>query len=188
MSRSARGPRPAKVQEWSARLARFHASQMSVADFCRAESVSPASLYRWKKQLAKKPGTSSTGANGTRHVDVDSGAQSTVPQATRPRLGSDATAHVSGPKRTINPIPYRSARRSPKFGSSIRRPPPRPAQDAPLRRGRILALLPRAGGRHVRNAGPAGSRVLPNAAIAGWHGDVILSVAQRGICGGSNRG
>jgi len=105
MSRSARGPRPAKVQEWSARLARFHASQMSVADFCRAESVSPASLYRWKKQLAKKPGTSSTGANGTRHVDVDSGAQSTVPQATRPRLGSDATAHVSGPKTHHQPDP-----------------------------------------------------------------------------------
>jgi len=33
MSRPARGTRPAKVQEWSARLDRFHASQISVADF-----------------------------------------------------------------------------------------------------------------------------------------------------------
>jgi len=100
MSRPARGPRPAKVQEWSTRLARFRASRMSVADFCRAESVSPASLYRWKKQLAKEPS-----ANGTRRVDVGSDAQSAVPQATCPRLGSDATAHVSDPKTYGQPDP-----------------------------------------------------------------------------------
>ncbi len=61
MSRPSHGPRPVKVQEWSDRLARFHASQMSVADFCRAESVSPASLYRWKKLLGKDPALRNTG-------------------------------------------------------------------------------------------------------------------------------
>lgn len=38
-------PRPEKVQEWSARLARLAASGMSLAQFYQQEGVSEASLY-----------------------------------------------------------------------------------------------------------------------------------------------
>ena len=90
------GLRPAKVQERSARLARFHASRMSVADCCRAESVSPASFYRWKDQFANEPLASGTGVNSTRRIGT--GAKAAVPRATCPRLGSDVAARVSCPK------------------------------------------------------------------------------------------
>ena len=46
-----RGPRPAKIEEWSRRLERLKASGASVAEFCEAESVSAASVYYWKKWL-----------------------------------------------------------------------------------------------------------------------------------------
>ena len=46
-----RGPRPAKIEEWSRRLERLKASGTSVAEFCKAESVSAASVYYWKKRL-----------------------------------------------------------------------------------------------------------------------------------------
>ncbi len=42
---------PVKVEQWSERLRRFGESGQTVADFCRAECVSQASFYRWKKTL-----------------------------------------------------------------------------------------------------------------------------------------
>jgi len=39
-------------QQWQALLARQAASGQSVEAFCRSESVTPASFYRWRKQLA----------------------------------------------------------------------------------------------------------------------------------------
>ena len=124
MTRPSRGARPAKVQEWSDRLARLHASRTSVADFCRAESVSPASLYRWQKQLAKEPGANGTSANGPHHIDVGSDAKRLSHR--QHARGSEATRRLmlQAQRLTTNAIPYRPARRSPKFGSSIRRPPP----------------------------------------------------------------
>lgn len=36
---------------WSKRLERFAQSQMTIADFCKSEGVSPASFYHWKKRM-----------------------------------------------------------------------------------------------------------------------------------------
>lgn len=36
---------------WRDRLSRFHASQLSVAEFCRQEGVSDPSFYQWRKRL-----------------------------------------------------------------------------------------------------------------------------------------
>jgi hypothetical protein len=37
--------------EWRERMLRFAASGQSVKQFCQAESISPWSFYRWRKQL-----------------------------------------------------------------------------------------------------------------------------------------
>ena len=42
-----------KEVEWRQRLARFAASGQQVKPFCYAESVSEATFYRWRKQLAE---------------------------------------------------------------------------------------------------------------------------------------
>jgi hypothetical protein len=44
-----------KRQEWAARLQRFQENPASVAAFCRAEGVSSASFYLWKRRLAVEP-------------------------------------------------------------------------------------------------------------------------------------
>jgi len=46
-----RGPSPVKVRQWHERLLRFEHSGQTVAQFCRKERVSEASLYRWRKEL-----------------------------------------------------------------------------------------------------------------------------------------
>ena len=38
-------------QLWSDRLARYSASDLSVAAFCAAEGISPNSLFYWKRRL-----------------------------------------------------------------------------------------------------------------------------------------
>ena len=43
-----------KVREWSRRLKRFVKSDQTVAEFCRAESVSEPSFYYWKRKLGVK--------------------------------------------------------------------------------------------------------------------------------------
>jgi len=43
------GSSPVKVRQWRARLLRFQESGQTVAEFCRKEKVSEASLYRWRK-------------------------------------------------------------------------------------------------------------------------------------------
>ncbi len=49
-----RGSNPAKVQQWTDRLARFQKSNLKVPAFCRNEGVSVPSFYQWKKRLASK--------------------------------------------------------------------------------------------------------------------------------------
>jgi transposase len=49
-----------KRQEWAARLRRFQQNPSSVEAFCRAEGVSSASFYLWKRRLAVEPTTSTT--------------------------------------------------------------------------------------------------------------------------------
>lgn len=46
-----RGSSPVKIRQWRERLLRFQKSGQTVAEFCRKERVSEASLYRWRKQL-----------------------------------------------------------------------------------------------------------------------------------------
>ncbi len=47
------GPRPAKVQEWSARLGRFAASGQTIKEFCLSEQVSQPTFYHWRRILAE---------------------------------------------------------------------------------------------------------------------------------------
>ena len=42
--------------EWQALLSRFETSGLSVEAFCLAESVSPASFYRWRGLLGRASG------------------------------------------------------------------------------------------------------------------------------------
>ena len=61
----ARGPRPGKIEEWSRRLERLQASGASVAQFCKAEAVSTASVYRWMRILGRRAATRSNTNKGT---------------------------------------------------------------------------------------------------------------------------
>ena len=44
-----------RLSLWTERFERFHSAQVTVAEFCRCESVSVATFYRWKEQLNPKP-------------------------------------------------------------------------------------------------------------------------------------
>lgn len=48
-------PRAETVTLWMERLQRFEQSQMTVAQFCAAESVSQPSFYNWKRKLRSSP-------------------------------------------------------------------------------------------------------------------------------------
>lgn len=48
-------PRAENVTLWMERLQRFEQSQMTVAQFCAAESVSQPSFYNWKRKLRSSP-------------------------------------------------------------------------------------------------------------------------------------
>lgn len=48
--------RSGKEVEWRQRLARFAAGSQQIKQFCQAESVSEATFYRWRKQLAEAGG------------------------------------------------------------------------------------------------------------------------------------
>ena len=62
-----------KEVEWRQRLARFAANNQAVKSFCQAESVSEATFYRWRKQLASPCGA----APSTGFIDV--GVMPTAP-------------------------------------------------------------------------------------------------------------
>lgn len=68
------GKRNAAETAWRARMARYRGGSLTVAEFCRRETVSVASFYHWRKRLAptvapKSPrqrsrgGSPSTGAS-----------------------------------------------------------------------------------------------------------------------------
>jgi transposase-like protein len=40
-----------KIEEWTKRLSRFAATDVTVARFCRREGVSAPAFYAWKKKL-----------------------------------------------------------------------------------------------------------------------------------------
>ncbi len=47
-------PRPETIRRWTERLQRFKQSDMTVAQFCRAEGISPPSFYQWKRELGEE--------------------------------------------------------------------------------------------------------------------------------------
>lgn len=48
-------PRPETIRRWTERLRRFAQSGATVPDFCRAEGVSSAAFYQWKRKLSHEP-------------------------------------------------------------------------------------------------------------------------------------
>ena len=57
MAKSARKWRRRTPEQWRELLERQAASGQSVEAFCRAESVTTASFYRWRKQLGTQGAT-----------------------------------------------------------------------------------------------------------------------------------
>ncbi len=45
-------PRPETIRRWTERMQRFVQSGTTVPDFCRAEGVSSAAFYQWKRKLS----------------------------------------------------------------------------------------------------------------------------------------
>ncbi|GEM_PF-1007108 len=39
-------------QKWQAALANYQRSQLSIAEYCREHSITPASFYRWRKKTS----------------------------------------------------------------------------------------------------------------------------------------
>lgn len=64
-----------KEVAWRQRLARFAASGQKIKPFCHAESVSEATFYRWRKQLAETG--DATPADGF----IDAGVMAPAPAA-----------------------------------------------------------------------------------------------------------
>ncbi|WP_155524408.1 IS66 family insertion sequence element accessory protein TnpA [Burkholderia sp. PAMC 28687] len=76
-----------KEVEWRQRLARFATCGQQIKSFCKAELVSEATFYRWRKQLAERG--DATPAVGF----VDVGVMSSTPEAqsmTQDQLASAA--------------------------------------------------------------------------------------------------
>jgi len=94
----ARVASPKKAAEWAERLGRFEASELTVVRFCKAERVSPASLYLWRKRLAKRQAASVPRAarHAFRPVEVvPSAASRDEPQA-RIRLPGGIAIELGG--------------------------------------------------------------------------------------------
>ena len=74
MARSGRRWRRRTLEQWQALLERQAASGQSVEAFCRGESVTTASFYRWRKQLggqgAVAETTAQTGPPAPAFVDL----------------------------------------------------------------------------------------------------------------------
>ena len=56
--------RAEKVAEWQQRLARFHRSGTSIAQFCYDEGVSTPSFYVWRRKLRRRPAAASASGAG----------------------------------------------------------------------------------------------------------------------------
>ncbi|WP_455289099.1 IS66 family insertion sequence element accessory protein TnpA [Cupriavidus necator] len=56
-----------KEVEWRRRLVKFVASGQQVKEFCRIEQVSPATFYRWRRQLDAIDGSE---APATGFIDI----------------------------------------------------------------------------------------------------------------------
>ena len=89
----ARGSRGEKVAEWQERLARFHRSGVSIAQFCHDEGVSTPSFYIWRRKLQRKP--AAAGSSGAVRLTAESAAAGQSVQR-QPRQGSFVPVRVLG--------------------------------------------------------------------------------------------
>ena len=73
---------------WSERLARFQSADLTVAEFCRRESISAPSFYLWKKRLdpdpANKPRSRAESANRAKFVPIHVNAMMIATKLTLP--------------------------------------------------------------------------------------------------------
>ena len=46
-------PNPELARQWRQRIARFHDSEKTIAEFCHAEGYSVASFYQWRRRLRR---------------------------------------------------------------------------------------------------------------------------------------
>ena len=75
---------PAKVEQWTACLARFQDSGLTVAEFCRKEGVSPASFYQWRRKLPNV----TNGGGAVRRMDKLQGEKEPAGATSESRIGS----------------------------------------------------------------------------------------------------
>lgn len=59
--------------EWRSLLARYSCSALTVAGFCQAEGICPASFYRWQALLGKDQESNNITLAGARQGFVDIG-------------------------------------------------------------------------------------------------------------------
>ena len=92
------GSSPVKVRQWRRRLLRFQESGQTVAEFCRKEKVSEASLYRWRKELVNRVSSSrSRTPSADPHPRASKSRRSTAPsERSAYRYGHDVAATKSG--------------------------------------------------------------------------------------------
>jgi transposase-like protein len=58
------------VAQWQALVERGESSGLSVAAFCRAEAISPASYFRWRERLAQSAATPDTPGAAPGFIDL----------------------------------------------------------------------------------------------------------------------
>jgi transposase-like protein len=83
--------RAEKVAEWQKRLARFHRSGTSIAQFCHDEGVSTPSFYVWRRKLRRRPAAASSSGAGRLTAGSAAAGQSVQGQ---PRQGSFVPVRV----------------------------------------------------------------------------------------------
>lgn len=74
---------------WEQRLERFHAAELTIAEFCRREDVSVASYYYWKRQLG-----ASADSRAGKPLFVPVSVKSTARTGVRIELPGGATVHL----------------------------------------------------------------------------------------------
>ena len=93
MARRASGGNRRSEGEWRALLARFAESGMGVEPFCRSESISGASFYRWRTRMGSAI-TAERSAKIARAAFVDLGVVGSGPSSSRMDLKLDLGAGV----------------------------------------------------------------------------------------------
>ena len=107
MVRSRRDP-AATRRRWVERMGRFHATTVTVAEFCAAEGVSVPAFYQWKRTLAagdapSSPSTAPTfvplrvaPASAAVELALPSGAVLRFPPGTDPAVIAGVVRHLGG--------------------------------------------------------------------------------------------